>query len=583
MPNVYDSEALMTTMTERAEQYKNLAVQLRSLNEKFTAIIQDEEFQGKGAEAIKSFYQEHSVLVGKWLDFIGMQLAFIGSIEGKMEDSSLAQNTFIREEFLERELRNSIEKSRQMVEAQKEDLTRILSGINDILSLEVFSSKSFEVNIHKASKNSVKTTEDMHKVDIALTDDYAVSEMNQLLIKNFYTQLTGATKGASGVIPMVFDAAAFRSGNVYKDIAQADRNALAFVEAKNKEFKAREIKELKSKLDVYKLSQDEYLKIAKQIGYKNLTDEQMSIVKRYESYKRDREIADGIKDGFYLAGKDFVVGIKDMVTKPQETFGAMGNSIIHPVDTFSIMSKAIEESWTRDVINGDANSRSRWISYALGTVGTSVVGTKGLGAAAKSGAAAKVGNGVKKVAQAGADKANRIANNFGIHNNLVPAFSSVHQSGYNVLNSHAIKDSLIIKMESLKTEPRALNKEVKSSKPKNSPTPKKWLDKGGDISINDSGTWTYHDWEGNSVSYPDGFPDFKTAGMVKQEVELEKFQGYNKDFDEADRRAPNGPIADDSTWHHHQDMTTMQEVNTKLHERFRHRGGMSLSKKQRED
>ncbi|MBS2970799.1 ribonuclease YeeF family protein [Metabacillus sp. KIGAM252] len=449
MPNVYDSEALLTTMNERAEQYKNLAVQLQSLNEKFTAIIQDGEFQGKGAEAIKSFYQEHTVLVGKWVDFISMQLAFIGSIEGKMEDSSLAQKTFIREEFLEGELRNSIEKSRQMVEAQKEDLTRILSGINDILSLEVFSSKSFEVNIQKASKNSVKTTEDMHKVDIALTDDYAVSEMNQLLIKNFYTQLTGATKGAKGVNPMGFDAAAFRSGNVYKDLAQADRNALAFVEAKNKEFKAREIKELKSKLDVYKLSQDEYLQIAKQIGYKNLTEEQMSIVKRYESYKRDREIASGIKDGIYLAGKDFVVGIKDMVTKPQETFGAMGNSIIHPVDTYSIMSKAIEESWTRDVINGDANSRSRWISYALGTVGTSVVGTKGLGAAAKSGHAAKLGvltkTGVKVTinkASDGFEKIRRINKNA----NFTPALELVP---YNVYNSQAVKDAALLKIETL--------------------------------------------------------------------------------------------------------------------------------------
>ncbi|MBS2970795.1 hypothetical protein J9317_18805 [Metabacillus sp. KIGAM252] len=101
----------------------------------------------------------------------------------------------------------------------------------------MFSSKPFEENIQKASKKSIETAEDTHKVDIALTDDYAASEMNQQLIKDFYTQLTGATSGAKGVNPMVFDAAAFRSSKVYKDIAQADRNALAFVETKTKNLK----------------------------------------------------------------------------------------------------------------------------------------------------------------------------------------------------------------------------------------------------------------------------------------------------------------------------------------------------------
>lgn len=69
-----------------------------------------------------------------------------------------------------------------------------------------------------------------------------------------------------------------------------------------------------------------------------------------------------------------------------------------------------------------------------------------------------------------------------------------------------------------------------------SPNIDKWYSKNGTISIDENGVWTYHDWEGNSVSYPDGYPDFKSAGMV------------------------------------------IQEVLTKYHERFRHRGGMSKIK-----
>lgn len=44
--------------------------------------------------------------------------------------------------------------------------------------------------------------------------------------------------------------------------------------------------------------------------------------------------------------------------------------------------------------------------------------------------------------------------------------------------------------------------------------------KNGTISIDENGVWTYHDWEGNSVSYPNGYPDFKSADMVRQEAPI---------------------------------------------------------------
>ncbi|UOQ92229.1 cytoplasmic protein [Halobacillus shinanisalinarum] len=85
-------------------------------------------------------------------------------------------------------------------------------------------------------------------------------------------------------------------------------------------------------------------------------------------------------------------------------------------------------------------------------------------------------------------------------------------------------------------------KEQPANKPKNAPNPERWLNKGGTIKIDEQDTWRYTDWEGNSVSYPDGYADFKSSGMVKQEVR--KFQNYDKDFAKADKLAPNGPKSD---------------------------------------
>src|SRR5690625_4086027 len=53
-----------------------------------------------------------------------------------------------------------------------------------------------------------------------------------------------------------------------------------------------------------------------------------------------------------------------------------------------------------------------------------------------------------------------------------------------------------------------LTKKQLATKPKYSPTPDKWVQKGGTVKVNDKGTWTYTNKKGQSVSYPNGFPDF---------------------------------------------------------------------------
>jgi hypothetical protein len=110
--------------------------------------------------------------------------------------------------------------------------------------------------------------------------------------------------------------------------------------------------------------------------------------------------------------------------------------------------------------------------------------------------------------------------------------------------------------------------------------------RGGEVIHFADGTWLYVDWEGNAVPYVNGFPDFEAAGYVRQAVHIQML-GDQSDFKRADseavRRAAaeNGPgkIRPDSTWHHHQDGITMQEVPRLINNRFTHRGGASASRK----
>ncbi|KAF6689920.1 ribonuclease YeeF family protein, partial [Bacillus sp. EKM601B] len=84
---------------------------------------------------------------------------------------------------------------------------------------------------------------------------------------------------------------------------------------------------------------------------------------------------------------------------PGETLSALGNAVLHPVKTYDAVSAAIEESYQKDMVNGDAYSRSRWVTYAVGSVAVAVVGTKGAGAVNKADAAGKVINKAGQVGQ----------------------------------------------------------------------------------------------------------------------------------------------------------------------------------------
>lgn len=114
-------------------------------------------------------------------------------------------------------------------------------------------------------------------------------------------------------------------------------------------------------------------------------------------------------------------------------------------------------------------------------------------------------------------------------------------------------------------------------KPKHSPTINKWQDKGGRIEVTEEGNWKYIDWQGNEVTYYGDFPDF--SQYIRQQVDIENMQGNcTSDFDDADEKAPLGAKLVDNTWHHHENLKTMQEVPLDIHGRFTHYGARSIIK-----
>ncbi|KWW21754.1 hypothetical protein AS888_04425 [Peribacillus simplex] len=438
MSLIYESQTLVSAMQTRVGQYKDLKEQLTELKKGFQSIVHlDNELQGQGAEAIKGFYQAQIDVADAWLRLIERQIAFFSGIQGDAIEANLNE-TVVTVPFLEGELENANRHAKEMVTAQKNDLKKIFAEIDDIIQLQPFSDDPFFDNIEKAETKRNETIHKVNEIDHKWTSEYAKSEADQAALTALMEQLEASSTRGGQVSPLYFNAAAYKNSEAYKNLDVRKKETAQYLQVKQAEAENRRIKDLKAQLDRV-TDPDEYLKIAKQIGYENLAPTQQQLVMQLENAKQTADIAKGIGVGLFDVGKDFVTGIYDLVTDPGQAVEGVANSILHPIQTYTYISKAISDSYERDMVNGDAYSRSHWVTYALGTVVTTVVGTKGAGAVAKTGVAT-----TKAAAVKGATKAKELAT----IPNLLPynpknQLSMAGGVPYNVVDGVGLKDQLI--------------------------------------------------------------------------------------------------------------------------------------------
>ncbi len=492
---IYEANTLISEMEARSRQYKKTREQFIDLKKAFMDVANlGEAFKGKGADNIKAFYKEHASNVDDWIDMLDMKIAFFDSIATTLEEADLAGNTFVDTSFLENELENAHKRSKGIVGEQKKAISAILEDINDILPLEVFSTDDFKEHLSDSKVQRENTVDKVNEIDSKLVKEYEKSQENQDYIIAKNKALIDATGQGKNATPIHFNAQAYYDTKVFKQRDKIHKKTQEYLAVKKEEAEKHKIKELKEKLA--KVSDpDEYLEIAKKIGYENLNSDQKQYVLQLEQMNQEKEILKGIGVGLKDVVVDTATGIWDTVTKPGETLEGIGQTIMHPVKTFNIIKKGIEDSYQRDMVNGDSYSRARWVTYAIGMVGTSIVGTKGVdkvGKVSKAGkigaAGAKVKNVSKKAASKGVNitkkgskkAADKITKDIKDFKNLLPrlqmlgpqfAMANVGKIPFNSVDGSRLKDKLVQQAKRVSDQSREIEGKVsdileKSSKAK---------------------------------------------------------------------------------------------------------------------
>ncbi|WP_339207311.1 T7SS effector LXG polymorphic toxin [Bacillus sp. FSL W8-1143] len=242
MGKILDAKALTSAMDARAKHYQELREQMVDLKKTLQGVANlGDDFTGKGADNIKSFYKELAGNVDMFISFIDKQKAFHEGVSGTLDDTSFGGETFVEEHFLDNAVHMGIKNAKSIVKDQKKALKTIFQDIDDLISLEVFDSQTFDEKIADAEDERKKTIKDLRELDQNLKDEYALSETEQQATMALYTEMMNATNDGKAISPMNFDKKAYQNSEIYKAKSDIEKQTSEYLKIKKEQEEAREI------------------------------------------------------------------------------------------------------------------------------------------------------------------------------------------------------------------------------------------------------------------------------------------------------------------------------------------------------
>ncbi|TYR78804.1 hypothetical protein FZC66_17390 [Priestia megaterium] len=238
---VYEASTLLKAADERVRAYQQLEQQIIHLKEAFNGVANlGDEFKGRGADNIKSFYEGHAAVANQWLNLIRTQIAFFESIPMQVESANLKGQTVVNVSLLETELAVKIEQSNEMVAEQKAALTNIFNNIQDIMSLSAFSSEAYNQSLQQADTKRKNTIEAVETLDQNLVSEYGKLDTYYETVSANQKALMDATRSGGHAAPMYFSEKAYHASGAFQIQSRTNKLADTYVEQKNQERKAYE-------------------------------------------------------------------------------------------------------------------------------------------------------------------------------------------------------------------------------------------------------------------------------------------------------------------------------------------------------
>jgi predicted ribonuclease toxin of YeeF-YezG toxin-antitoxin module len=243
---VFEAKTLIDSVEARANQYQELQENLEQLKRKCLDIVNlDDNLKGKGAAAIKGFFQAHIDVIDAWLRIIMKRISFFNGIAGTTEDRNLTGTTVIDIPFLENELPLAGNFAEELVTSQQGEVQKIFSRIDDLIELDLYSNERFLEHMDRAESKRRDTITAVGNLDSELTTEYRITEGDEYFVETLLQQLQDATRQGNQLSPVHFNAKTFKTSEVYQLKKQSEIQAKEYLSYKEEQTKFRE--QLKNK------------------------------------------------------------------------------------------------------------------------------------------------------------------------------------------------------------------------------------------------------------------------------------------------------------------------------------------------
>ncbi|MEW9676882.1 LXG domain-containing protein [Lentibacillus sp. L22] len=414
-----DVASLQEGVTATLQEIENIQSKITEMQKGVRGMIDlEDHLKGKMGDSIRSFYEG---IHEPFLIFLYQSLTHYSQALEKLQQAVYSyesnENGIVREDFMDNDVLNGLDKAEQVTSALVDEANGIMDRISDLISLPKLDMEEFDSMMQKGKRKVKNSLEQLYELDHEQTKSLSEVGKDLKLLNQYINEM---------------------SHNFASDYSITSFDALSALKLTTlptilKEVYGEPVKE----------EEDPSL-------WTKIKDGAVAFGKGAVSTGK------GAVLGSFDVGKDTLVGLGNTFMHPVKTGTALRNMIQHPKVTGKLLGQTIAESYKRDMINGDAQSRSHWVTYALGNAAVSVVGTKGAGTVTKTSVTTTKAS--VKTAATAASKSVKDAD----LSRFLPYTPQYQLAGgarvpYNVVDGKFLKDQLIWKAENLPGTEKHLN------------------------------------------------------------------------------------------------------------------------------
>ncbi|MEC0303038.1 ribonuclease YeeF family protein [Terribacillus saccharophilus] len=188
-------------------------------------------FAGNTADSIRSFYEEaHKPFLEFMESFLVQYEQALSTVSDQVLSFEPNESGFIRQEFLEGELTNKMQKAQDSLSATTDMINQQLNSVSDLASVSHVKDSAFLESIADAKKRITKTVDNMYEMDSNATSKLDKSEDDMQQMKTYMSKLRNAIDKNNISVDNFnitqFNSEFFSYHNEFKLMAKG-RNALA--------------------------------------------------------------------------------------------------------------------------------------------------------------------------------------------------------------------------------------------------------------------------------------------------------------------------------------------------------------------